>query len=187
MVRFRTVSSPLVRKQAGSVGIFGGGNTTTGSTYSISVWDTHSALENSNAVPEVVEAMAGYAEWMAGHFVVESFEIVTGVIVGPFPQSDESLWCRVSITSSVPGHSPAALESFSARLDQVRALSTACVGTALLSPLVGSKLVALEYWTDHHDLVASEPRVAAIDQRLHRAGLFQSPTVRDLIEILETS
>src|SRR5688572_30480970 len=75
---FRHVSAPLVRGQVGSLGIIGAGNRETGFGCAISFWDARDALERSNANPQVVEAMGGYARWMAGPFRVESYSVISG-------------------------------------------------------------------------------------------------------------
>lgn len=181
---FRDVSAPLVRVQIGSLGIIGAGNRETGFGCAISFWDTPQSLERSNAEPKVVEAMGGYAKWMAGPFRVESHTVVSGEPPEPDADNIRGTWLR---TTSVLAASPQQLDEllavYAERLAGARSSSPACIGAFLLSSHIGTRILAVEHWTSQTALNAWDVAAKSDDQRLFRAGNVPEPPVRDRLEV----
>jgi hypothetical protein len=183
MERFRTVSGPLVRVQTGSLGIMGFANRVNCSVFALSIWQTQEALQNSNANPDVIQALADYSSWMAGPFVVESYRVVRGGIPAPGTATNCDVRMRIVSASISPERLNSAIAMVSDRLDEAFAMSRWCVGSLLLSPMVGNKVIAVEYWTNPAAAAASEARVQALDQKLRRSNLFQGPIQRELTDL----
>lgn len=181
--RFSTVSAPLVRIQPGSIGILGAARREPPHGYAISFWETREALERSNANPRVVEAMMGYAEWMAGGFWVESFDIVSGRLPDPWPAAGRSSDERARMTAVVPRRGMVD-EVVGAYRDYLGQLEKAfsCIGTLLLMPLIGQRIIALE-------LRSSMPptRSAVVapfqDRAAWHNGPLESVPVREILEV----
>lgn len=180
---FRDVSAPLVRGQAGSLGIFGAGNRESGYACAISFWETLESLEHSNGNPQVVEAMAGYASWMAGPFKVESYTVVSGSVPEAGPDNLGGVSLRMTSALTSPDRIADVLASYEARLSQASASSEACFGTLLLSPQIGSRALAFEFWSSRAAASAWDARAKLDDQRLFRAGSVEEPPVRDILEV----
>ena len=180
---FRDVSAPLVRAQVGSLGIIGAGNRETGFGCAISYWDTRESLERSNAEPKVVEAMGGYARWMAGPFRVESYSVVSGEPPEPNRESTRGSWLRTTSVLTSPDQRDDALTACEARLAAARSASSACVGVQLLAPQIGSRMLAIEHWTSLSALNAWNANAKIEDQRLFRAGRVDESPVRDTLEV----
>jgi len=180
---FRDVSAPLVRAQAGSLGILGAGNRASGFGCAISFWGTRDDLERSNANPRVVEALGGYAKWMAGPFLVESYGIVSGALPDAEPDSLRGTWLRTTSAVTQPERLDEMAALFEARLGNARAASPACVGTLLLSPLIGSRMLAIEFWSSHGPLASWDAVSQREDQRLFREGIVEQPPIRDTLEV----
>jgi hypothetical protein len=180
---FRNVSAPLVRAQFGSLGILGAGNRESGFSFAISFWETRADLERSNANPAVVEAMGGYAQWMAGPFLVESYTVIGGAL----PETDagdlRDRWLRTTSATALPDRLDDVTATFGERLDGARAASPACVGTLLLAPHFGERVLALELWSSRHALASWDAAAQLEDQRLVRAGGVGQPPVRDTLEV----
>jgi hypothetical protein len=180
---FQNVSAPLVRVQAGSLGIIGAGNRETGFGCAISFWDTPESLERSNAEPRVVAAMGGYAEWMVGPFRVESYSVVSGEPPVPDHDSMQGGWLRTTSALASPERLDELLGVYEARLAAARSASPACVGAILLAPHIGSRILAIEHWTTLAALNAWDANARADDQRLFRAERVPEPPVRDRLEV----
>ncbi|HYI15271.1 MAG TPA: antibiotic biosynthesis monooxygenase [Thermomicrobiales bacterium] len=180
---FRNASAPLVRVQAGSLGIIGAGNRETGFGCAISFWDTRESLERSNAEPKVVEAMGGYAKWMAGPFRVESYTVHNGEPPEPNDAHRRGTWLRTTWVLTSPERRDDALSVYEARLEAARSSSPACVGTQLLAPQIGSRILAIEHWTSLSALNAWNAEASVEDQRLFRAGRVDESPERDTLEV----
>ncbi len=180
---FQEASAPLVRAQAGSLGILGAGNRASGFGCAISFWETREDLERSNANPRVVEAMGGYAKWMAGPFLVESYGIVSGALPDAEPDTMRGTWLRTTSVVTPPERLDELAAVFEARLGNARAISSACNGTLLLSPLIGSRMLAIEFWSSHGPLKLWDAASQREDQRMFREGIVGQPPVRDTLEV----
>jgi len=180
---FRDASAPAVRAQPGSLAILGGGNPDTGFGCAISFWETLDSLERSNANPKVVEAMSGYAQWMAGPFRVESYSVTSGSPPDPDVAEPPQSWMRMTTATAAPGKLETVLMSYSDRLDQARERSESCVWTTLLAPQIGSRILVIEQWTSLPALLAWEGASKDADQRLFRAEVLETPPVRDRLAV----
>lgn len=180
---FRNASAPLVRGQVGSLSIIGAGNRETGFGCAISFWDTSESLERSNAEPRVVEAMGGYAKWMAGPFRVESYSVVSGEPPEPDHDNMRGTWLRTTSTLASPERLDELLGLYEARLAAARSSSPAFIGAILLTPQIGSRILAIEHWTTLAALNAWDANARIDDQRLFRAGSVPEPPVRDRLEV----
>ena len=180
---FRDVSAPLVSAQTGALGILGAGNRETGFGCAISFWETRESLERSNAEPRVVEAMGGYAKWMAGPFRVESYSVVSGEPPEPDADSMHRTWLRTTSVLISPERLDDAMTVYEARLATARSVSPACVGALLLSPHIGSRILAIEHWATLAALNAWDANAKVDDQRLFRAGSVPEAPVRDRLEV----
>lgn len=179
---FRDASAPLVRAQAGSLGILGAGNRETGFGCAISFWETIDDLERSNANPQVVEAMGGYVQWMAGGFVVEAYSVASGSVADIEPERLRSGWMRTTTVASTPIRLDEILETYGERMTLARQKPT-CVEALLLAPQIGSRVLMLEFWISRHALTAWDAESKLADQRLFRAGTVEQPPVRDTMEL----
>lgn len=179
---FRDVSAPLVRAQGGSLAILGAGNRESGFGCAISFWETRESLERSNANPKVVEAMGGYARWMAGPFKVESYAVVSGTISAFGPDDLRGDWLRLTSVMAPPETLTDVLAGYETRLVDAAA-SRACVGTLLLSPQIGSRVLAIELWSSHAALGSWDAKAKLDDQRLFRSGSVDQPPERDTLEV----
>lgn len=184
MERFKGVSAPLVRAQKGSLGIFGAGNRSSGSVCALSFWDSRDALERSNANPAVIEALAGYSDWMVSSFVVEGYAVVSGQMLPP-ASHDSPTWMTLVSATIRPGRLDEGVAALSKRLDRVQDVSRSFAGSLLLSPLVGNRIVAFEYWAIDPGITSIEQVVSGIDQRISRSSAFQSPIQREVFEVFE--
>lgn len=180
---FREASAPAVRAQPGSLVILGAGNPKTGFGCAISFWDTLESLERSNGNPKVVEAMSGYAQWMAGPFRVESYTVVSGTY--PDPDHSPPAWLRMTTATAAPGQLDALLTAYAERLEAARARSAACTWTTLLAPQIGSRMLAVEHWTSLAALNAWDAVAKDADQRLFRSGSVEFPPERDRLDVYE--
>jgi hypothetical protein len=180
---FQNVSAPLVRVQAGSLGIVGAGNRETGFGCAISFWDTPESLERSNAEPRVVEAMGGYAKWMAGPFRVESYSVVSGEPPVPDRDSLQCGWLRTTSALTSPERLDELVSVYEARLAAARSSLPACTGAILLAPHIGSRILAIEHWATLTALNAWDANARIDDQRLFRAGSVPESPVRDRLEV----
>lgn len=180
---FRAASAPLVRGQPGSLGILGAGNRESGSACAISFWETLEALERSNANPQVVEAMAGYARWMAGPFKIESYTVVSGTVPAPGLDHLVGTWLRTTSMQAAAGRLDDVLATYTEQLARAGASSPACVGTMLLSPRIGSSPFAIEFWTSRAAAVTWDAAVRLGDARLFRSGNVEHPPVRDILDV----
>jgi len=180
---FRNASAPLVRAQFGSLGILGAGNRESGFSFAISFWETRGDLERSNANPAVVEAMGGYAQWMAGPFLVESYTVMSGGL----PEADagdvRGRWLRTTSVAAPTERLEDVTAMFEERLEGARAASPACAGTLLLEPHIGQSVLALEFWSSRFALASWDAVAKIEDQRLFRAGSVDQPPVRDTLEV----
>jgi hypothetical protein len=183
MAFFRDVSTPLVRKQPGSLSIFGAGNDVTGTTIAISFWETLESLEASNAHPEVVDALMGYAQWIESAFVVEAFDLVYGPVPLPEPVAERGEWVRVTQAVPLPGAETEVAQTLRDRLRQVETGARACTSTLLLVQRAGRRVTALEFWSSHDALLGTESRAQTYDARLWRSGLLAAAPTRDTLRV----
>lgn len=155
--RFLSLSTPRVTELPGAISIVGGGNLEKGAGISFSFWDSVEALEQSSGDPETVEVLAGYAAWMAGPYTVESFVLVRG---DPLSRLDgPERVARILSVIADAGDVDLALDT----LDEWLAHSEAqrgCDATLLLSPLMGTRVVAVEIWRSARAIAATDARVA---------------------------
>jgi len=178
--RFRTVSTPLVRRLPGSLGVFGGANRTTGNSWAISLWQTRADLERSNADPEVTAALTGYAPWMAGPFSVQSYAIVDMAFPGPDPAALGEVG-RMTMLAPQPGSEPDVIAALRDYLAQLRERSGACLGTLLMVPHIGNQILALELWSSEEELHGTGTRLA--DQRIRQPGTLERPPAREMFDM----
>jgi hypothetical protein len=183
MAYFRDVSTPLVRMQPGSISIFGAANSETGNTFAISFWESLESLEASNAHPDVVDALMGYAQWIESSFIVEAFDVVHGPIPHPAPVAESGEWVRAIQAVPHPGSEADVVSALRQRLEQVESGASACTSTLLLVQRVGRRVIALEFWTDERALLATESRAQTFDARLWRGGTLTSPVTRDILRV----
>jgi hypothetical protein len=180
---FRNASAPRVVEQPGSLGILGAGIRQTGYGCAISFWESRDALERSNGVPSVIEAMSGYGKWMASPFKVESYTVVSGEIPVPGPDNLIGTWMRATIIAPVPNSHDKVEAIYAERLSTTRATNPECFGAFLLALQVGSGLLAIELWNDHSALADWDSSAKVRDQRLFRAGTVDRPPLREALEI----
>lgn len=122
---------------------------------------------------------------MTSSFVVEGYAVVHGEVPNIDSGVPAAFWvCSVSMTAA-PGRLDDGITTLLSRVDQVRKLSEAAVGTLLLLPMVGYRCVALEYWVSDPSVAASESRVRRIDQQISRSSAFRSPVQREVFEVIE--
>jgi quinol monooxygenase YgiN len=183
MAYFRDVSVPLVRAQPGSRSITGLGNRETGDTFAISFWRSLEDLEGSNSPPDVVDAMAGYAQWMRSSFVVESFDVVHGVVPEPAALEKSGDWVRLTSIVATQGSRDDLVATVRQQLDTLETGASSCTGTLLMAQRGSHRLVALEFWTSHAAMAATQARAHSLDQRALRHGLVQSLPVRHMLEV----
>lgn len=181
--RFGTISTPLVRVQPGSIGILGLARRESPFGYAISFWRSRQDLERSNANPKVVEAMMGYADWMAGPFSVESYDIVAGQSPEPQPDPERSTTERARMTTAIPrrGRTGEVIASYRDYLTQIDD-QPGCIGTLLLTPLIGQRLVAIELWSSAPPL-RSGPPGPYLDRTAWTGGPLESQPVRETLEV----
>ena len=180
---FREASAPAVREQIGSLGILGAGNRENGFSCAISFWETMESLERSNGNPRVVEAMSGYAKWMAGPFKVESFNVVSGTV--PEIETDRVVGSLVRMTTVLPpaGQLDAVLAIYAERLERAATASPACFATLLLAPQIGPHVLALELWSSRPAVSTFDAKAKLDDQRLFRERRVAEAPVRDTLDI----
>ena len=181
--RFSTISTPLVRVQPGSIGILGLARRESPFGYAISFWESRQALERSNANPKVVEAMMGYADWMAGPFSVESYDIVAGRVPEPRPAPERTSTERARMTIAIPrrGHTNEVIASYRVYLTQLDD-QPGCIGTLLLTPLIGQRIIAIELWSSAPPL-RSGPTAPYLDRAAWTGGPLESQPVREILEV----
>lgn len=179
--RFRDVSAPLVRVQEGSLGILGAADRASGRTYAISFWRTSDDLERSNANPQVVEALTGYAAWMTSPFAVESFAVVSGALPAAGRSVAES--ARLTAVSAGPDTIDDVIATFDRRLARVEASFPECAGSVILRQLVGFRGIAVELWTSRDALVESDLDAQLEERRMVRDGILPGPITHDLLEV----
>lgn len=180
--RFRDTSAPLVRRQTGSLGIIGGANPTTGNTWAISFWSTRADLERSNADPQVTAALSGYAQWMAGPFSVQSFDVIDM----SFPDADpdpaaQGGFGRVTTLAPQPGFEPEVTAALQDYLAQARERSGGRMGTLLLVPHIGHQLLAFELWPSQAAAPSDSARIE--DHRIRHPSTVERPPAREMIEM----
>ncbi len=180
---FRDVSSPLIREQPGSIGILGAGNGESGLSCSISFWDDLDSLERSNSLPRVVDAMGGYAKWMAGAFRVESYSVVQGSVPEPQPDTLPGNWMRMTSVAIAPERLDEVLATYESRLAAAHLSSSAITHSMLLAPQIGSRVLAIEFWTSRTALGSWDAAAKLEDQRLFRLRTVEQPPERDLFEV----
>lgn len=180
---FRDASAPAVREQPGSLAILSAANPETGFSCAISFWQTLESIERSNGNPRVVEAMGGYAQWMAGPFRVASYTVASGTYPDPDTDQAQPAWLRMTTTTAVPGRRDTVLDAYAERLNTAGARSAACTWTTVLAPTIGSEIVAIEHWTSLPALNAWDATAKDADQRLFRSGAVESPPVRDRLAV----
>ncbi len=180
---FRDVSVPLVVGQEGAIGIIGAGNRETGFGCAISFWESMEGLERSNGNPQVVEAMAGYAKWMAGPFKVESFTVASGAVPEIGPDNLAGSWMRMTTIMPPTDQMDAVLAVYAGRLASVESSSPACFATLLLAPQIGPHILALELWSSRTALSAHDAAARLDDQRLFRERRVAEAPVRDTLEV----
>ena len=139
--RFFAMSAPLVTRLPGAIGIVSGGSLETGSGIAFSFWESLEALERSSGDPQLVDALAGYASWMAGPFAVESYTLVRGTPL--VDSSDQERAARILSVVTDPGDVDLALDAFDAWLARSEA-SPDCVTALLLKPLMGTRVIGVE-------------------------------------------
>ena len=177
---YRDISTPLVRGQPGSLGVLGAGNRESGSALALSFWSSQEDLERSNGNPAVVAAMTGYAQWMAGPFVVASYDVASGT---PPPPATAARWLRATTMLSLPARLEETIATVRNRLQELESIASACQGTMLLTPHIGERVIALEFWSSQAALAASNKRADDQERRLWRAGLLERPPEREALEI----
>jgi len=155
--RFLSLSSPVVSQLPGAIAIVGGGNLETGAGIAFSFWDSLEALERSSGDPDTVDILAGYAAWMAGPYTVESFVLVRGDPVLPAGGSERV--ARVFSIIADAGDVELALDTLDEWLAQSEA-QRGCDATLLLSPLMGTRVVAVEIWRSARAISATDARVS---------------------------
>ena len=180
---FRNASAPRVVEQAGSLGIIGAGSQQSGFGCAISFWESLDALERSNGVPAVVEAMSGYAQWMASPFKVESYTVVNGEIPAPSPDNLIGTWMRTTTVAPAPNRHGEVEAIYAERLTTTQATNRECFGTFLLALQVGSSLLAIELWNERTALTDWDRSAEVRDQRLFRASAVNQPPLRGTLEI----
>lgn len=180
---FRSASAPAVVEQAGSLGIIGAGSRQSGYGCAISFWESLDALERSNASPRVIEAMGGYAQWMASPFKVESYNIVSGEIPASGPDNLIGTWMRTTTVAPATNRHSEVEAIYAERLNTTRTTNPECFGIFLLALQVGSSLLAIELWNERTALTAWDKSAEVRDQRLFRTGAVNQPPLRGALEI----
>jgi hypothetical protein len=145
------------------------------------LWRTRQDLEQSNANPQVVEAMTGYAEWMAGPFAVESFAIVSGALPDTVPDAHES--ARLTSLVATPETRDETLAVLQRRLIRTEAASPQCAATLLMTQLVGQRIITFEVWSSAAALDASDPDALLEERRLVRDGSLPGPITHELLHV----
>jgi hypothetical protein len=182
MDRFRDSSTPLVRAQTGSLGIIGAVDRGSGRAYAISFWRTREDLEQSNANPRVVDAMTGYAEWMAGPFAVESFAVVCGALPDHVPGSVE--YARMTSLVATPESREESLAVLQRRLVSTEDASPECTGILLMTQMVGQRIITFELWSSSEALETSDPDALLEERRLVRDGVLPVPITHELLQVM---
>lgn len=182
--RFRVVSTPLVRVQPGSIGILGAARREPPHGYAISFWESREHLELSNANPRVVEAMMGYAGWMDGPFSVGSFDIVAGAPPPPWPETGPIGDERARMTTAVPrrGCLDAVVDAYRDYLARLEG-TPGCIGTLLLTPHVGERVIAIELWSSMPPM-PSVVGAPFLDRAAWNGGPLENAPTREMLEIL---
>jgi hypothetical protein len=183
--RFRTVSVPMISAHAGSAGIVATQNPESGRIYLMTIWDSEESRAASAVHPDFMQNMVSYADWMAGGFNRESFDVVGDTLHEYFGgDSDAPAIARYTFVTVDPDGWSAATPAYLQLLHADAYQLPGFQGAVLLANETLGRLILIDLWETRAQIVETDGEIFSTSHALQLSGAISAVPTHDVQDVV---
>lgn len=184
VAHFREASVPMVVGFPGFDAMLAAINRASGRIWLVTIWNSEQARDASAVDPAFIQNMASFADWMAGGFNRESYDVIANTLQSLAPADDDDAppCVRLTIVTLDPARIDEAGVILADLADPVAHNNEGFRGAVVMLSAIQSRAIVFEHWRDQSSLDESDDVPFRAGQRLRASGCL---TLAPMVETLE--